>query len=466
MSCGSKKLPTPGAAWCMRWFMGLLILSCVTSIAAGTGMCGHQCTDDGDCLGCGGAGKCSCPDAGTPFSAISCSCVDMPSDPPTHPPADIKLSTWPMQWSANVSAFVYADFTNHTSLAAGRFYYDGIGGHSRADWRPYTSGNDATQVWIADWKAGKSNYYVKSGPLCISFPIRVPGTQVAVGVERPDWMPRCEAAGIARYAGRERVGVNGRAVWVDHYSCHVEDIEANQAITFQNWHSLGLAPDDPPKGLPLRVTGGNSAPDGQKGSPRLSTVWYSDFQVGPASSSPSDFKRPALVCIPVALEVAEAFVGGRLTAASVFDATFHPAAHALLESVHATRPIIPEAELPGRTSIEASSTLIPNADHIATTTNADATDATDAALASSFDLRRAQTSRPRPAYQGRTFESMNEALNKALQRMPAVVASEACERFTLSELRELMAEHLLPVADEVGKPLLGPGHNPVLTLTR
>ena len=41
-------------------------------------------------------------------------------------------------------------------------------------------------------------------------------------------------------------------------SCHVDYEKANQSITFQNWHSLA------PKGLPLRVTGGNSAPNAQK----------------------------------------------------------------------------------------------------------------------------------------------------------------------------------------------------------
>ena len=85
------------------------------------------------------------------------------------------------------------------------------------------------------------------------------------------------------------------------FTCHLPQV--NQSITFQNWHSLGL--DSLPKGLPLRVTGGNSAPNPTKGSPRLSTVWYSDFQTGNASVPASIFKKPSWLCIPVGREAVE-----------------------------------------------------------------------------------------------------------------------------------------------------------------
>ena len=178
-------------------------LALLASAVALHGNCGHQCTQDSECTGCGSKGACSCPDAGTPFTAISCSCVDAPPNAPAQPAVDVGDSVWPTQWSAKVTSFVYLDFSNKTALAQGRFYYDGVGGHSRADWKPYINGKDATQVWIADLKAGKSNYYVKSGPLCISFPISVPGTKVPVGVEKPDWMSHCAASGSAKYMGRE-----------------------------------------------------------------------------------------------------------------------------------------------------------------------------------------------------------------------------------------------------------------------
>merc|ERR1712137_1511553 len=82
---------------------------------------------------------------------------------------------------------------------------------------------------------------------------------------------------------------NGDDEWVDHWSCHLDYTSAQQQITFQNFHSLGLG--KVPKGLPVRVTGGNSAPNGQKGSPRLSTVWYKDFITGPNATSPDTLRN-------------------------------------------------------------------------------------------------------------------------------------------------------------------------------
>jgi hypothetical protein len=108
----------------------------------------------------------------------------------------------------------------------------------------------------------------------------------------------------------------------------------NQSITFQNWHSLGLG--DLPKGLPLRVTGGNSDPNPQQGSPRLNTVWYTNFNTGPGSVSPENFTKPEKFCIPVGARDAESFFGVRPAAAHTSDAHFHTRAHALLEKVHAT----------------------------------------------------------------------------------------------------------------------------------
>ena len=167
-------------------------------------------------------------------------------------------------------------------------------------------------------------YYVKSGPLCISFPITDPSSAADVGVMRADWMQNCDKAGLAKsdlhsavwswgvwsrafsppsfqrmvvisdYLQSERRQVSirkrseefgmgtslkslwricpelfprryvGREMvngdWADHYSCAVEDQERNMTIAFQNWHSLGLG--STAKGLPLRVreTADNSMP--------------------------------------------------------------------------------------------------------------------------------------------------------------------------------------------------------------
>jgi hypothetical protein len=179
------------------------------------GTCGNQCTADTDCSGCGDTtGACSCPDAGGTFPQISCSCVNAPANPPDVPPVSARDSVWPSQWTADVEAWTYADFTNKTSVSQGHFFYDGNGGHSRADWHPFSSGKDATQVWIADLRASPptSNYYVKSGPLCIYFPITDPSTAAApaVGVEKPDWMSSCVDAGWAKHVGREQVALRSR----------------------------------------------------------------------------------------------------------------------------------------------------------------------------------------------------------------------------------------------------------------
>jgi len=293
------------------------------------GTCGHECIADNDCVeGLCPSAKCSCPDKGTKFPAISCTCVSAPPNAPSSPEALVEDSVWPAKWVANVTAQVYTTFAHIVNGAKGKFFYDGEGGHSRAEWTPYTNQKDATQVWIGGTNSAKSNYYVKSGPLCISFPITDPGSVGGpVSVERADWMVNCNASGMAQYMGREQVHVNEEGVWADHWSCHTEYSEVNQSITFQNWHSLGL--NSLPKGLPLRVTGGNSAPNPTKGSPRLSTVWYSDFKTGNDSVSDKDFEKPSFLCIPVAMETSEAFFGHKVTRNHVFDPAFHARAHAL-----------------------------------------------------------------------------------------------------------------------------------------
>merc|ERR1712176_5985 len=125
--------------------------------------------------------------------------------------------------------------------------------------------------------------------------------------------------------GSEQVNVNGEDEWVDHWSCHLNYTSAKQQITFQNFHSLGLG--KVPKGLPVRVTGGNSAPNGQKGSPRLSSVWYKDFVTGSTATSPDDFKKPGMFCIPVGAEKTRAFFGHEVTPAHTWSPDFHRRAH-------------------------------------------------------------------------------------------------------------------------------------------
>ena len=65
---------------------------------------------------------------------------------------------------------------------------------------------------------------------------------------------------------------------------------------------------------------------------------------------------------------------------------------------------------------------------------------------SKFDLQRARTPLPRPAYQGVDFAHMNSVLNSALIRMPAVSFTKECFEFSSDELRHLLSEHLLGAA--------------------
>jgi len=305
---------------------------------------------------------------------------------------DLDDSVWPAQWTANVTAWVYPDFSDKAAKAAGKFYYDGAGGHSRADWTPYTNQKDATQIWIGGTGSAKSHYYVKSGPICIYFPITDPGSVGgSVGVERADWVKNCNATGMAKYVAREQVEVDGKAVWTDHFSCHVDYAEVNQSITFQNWHSLGL--DGVAKGLPVRVTGGNSAPNPTKGSPRLSNVWYSDFVTGNASVSPKDFTKPWL-CIPVGLDAVESFVGHKVTRDHAFDPNFHARVHALPVAL---------------------------------------TESTKEAAPTDRDISRAEQRVPGAAFSGSDFASAMTGLNGVLEA-EAGLETKPCDQFELPEL--------------------------------
>ena len=55
--------------------------------------------------------------------------------------------------------------------------------------------------------------YVKTGAVCIYFPITDPGVKgrdkVSVGIEKPDWIESCSKQGLAEYVGREQVSVGG-----------------------------------------------------------------------------------------------------------------------------------------------------------------------------------------------------------------------------------------------------------------
>lgn len=236
----------------------------------------------------------------------------------------------------------------------------------------------------------ESWYYVATGPICLKFHITDPGAAGAmVGIEKPDWMARCKDAGYGHMVGREQVRVGTEDHWVDHWSCRLDYEAANQSITFQNWHSLGLG--SIPKGLPLRVTGGNSAPNPTKGSPRLNSVWYTDFVTGEQATKDSDFSLPNFggkLCIPVGETETKAFFGHLPAAAHVFSADFHRRAH-----------FLPHAE-----------------PHVE-------------------DLKRAKTKKPRESFQGKHFQESMQKLNAVLKRVNGL-KTMSCSNMTQSVLHE------------------------------
>lgn len=320
----------------------------------------------------------------------SCTCVSAPQETPASPPQDVADSVWPDQWVANVESWTYSDYANGTSVAKGRFYYNAKLGMSRSDWSPYINGKNAKQVWIgATADSSKSKYYVKNGPLCLYFPIHDPGfAGTLIGVEKPNWMQSCDDAGYAHFVGREQVRVEPQEVWADHWSCRLEYAAANQTITFQNWHSLGV--EHIPKGLPIRVTGGNSAPDPQQGSPRLNTVWYKNFYTGEGATKAEDFHAPNFggrFCIPVGKSEAEAFFGHELTRGHTFWPDFHRRAH-----------FLPHAQPTAR------------------------------------DLVRARQPKPGRAFAGSHFADAMAKLNAALGREPGL-ATALCNEMPLSALQ-------------------------------
>jgi len=384
----------------LKGVVALTLLVVVSSVndAAYWG-CGWECTQNSDCGACGGpSGKCSCPDGqNVPFFEESCTCVSAPAtNVPTSPAMnDVEHTQWPKRWTADVRAWGYGDFSHKTQNANGKFFYDYDLGKTRADWTPYSNGKDAKQIWISS-TGGTSTYYVKSnigGPLsfCLKFPISDPGAHKApVGVEKFDWMKSCKDAGYAHYVGREQIHVDSTKTdeWVDHWSCRLDYIAANQSITFQNWHSLGLGKVK--LGLPLRVTGGNSAPNPTQGSPRLNTVWYENFgfETSEADFSIDDFH----LCVPVGKQEVTEFFGHEVTDAHAFSPDFHRRAHYM--------PLV---------------------------------------KASTKDLKRARKPTPGRAFVRDTFADTMGHLNGMLKRED-MLRTQPCSNFTGSMLREVQRE--------------------------
>jgi len=310
----------------MKLVCTIAAVSLTTSLATDHGVCGNECTEDSDCGGCGSAGFCSCPmgkdDIGQEHSiaATACACSSQPENPPSGDP-DITLTAWPSQFSCDVDALTYGDYNHTSTVSTGKFYYDAALG-SKTVWSTLHGGKGATQIWSSDVSSGaKSYYWVQNGAVCIGIAMTDPGIEgtPSVGIDFPDWMSRCNDAGIAEYVGREEVD----GVWTDHFRCHMDYTHLDglqEGITFQNWHTLGE--DGNPAGLPVRVTGGNSQPDPQQ-SPLLNTVWYSNFCTGSDCVEDKDFKKPSPLCIPVGAAEAQAFFGFAPEPKHVFSEAFH-----------------------------------------------------------------------------------------------------------------------------------------------
>jgi len=260
------------------------------------------------------------------------------------------------------------------------------------DWKVGKSGK---QVWIGSGPGNpKSEYYATVGPICLKFAITDPGIsgKPAVGIEYADWMKRCSDAGFAKHVAREQINIDGEDTWVDHFSCRLDYINSmtNQSITFQNWHSLGL--NKVPKGLPLRVTGGNSVPDPNQ-APRMNSVWYSNFVTGSSATKDDDFKpltNPlGLPCTPLMDSEVERFFGHQVTPDHITASDFQRRA----------------AFLPHATADEK-------------------------------DLRRAKRPKPGNSFKGKTFDDAMQKLNKVLMAEKGL-KTQSCGNFTTDSLHEM-----------------------------
>jgi len=357
------------------------------------GTCGYQCTQDSDCGGCGTAGKCSCPNGKIAFYQTSCSCVSAPAHAPAGR-ADVGDGVWPLQWTANLGVWNYKDFTDKAEDASGKFWYDANLGKTRIEW---LVGKKGKQVWIGSNKERKeSNYFATVGPVCLKFSIKDHGQKgdPMVGIETPDWMKTCNDAGFATYVGREQINVGGADEWVDHWSCRLDYINdlINQSITFQNWHSLGGGSSKLPKGLPLRVTGGNSKPDPNQ-APRMNSVWYSNFVTGDSATSDNDFVEPrsagGLPCVPLMASEVKSFFGHEPS------------------TDHVTSP-----------AFKRRAAFLP---HIKATEK---------------DLSRARRPKPGKAFTGNSFGTAMSTLNAALLSEKGL-QTQACRNFTVGQLHEM-----------------------------
>jgi hypothetical protein len=166
--------------------------------------------------------------------------------------------------------------------------------------------------------------------------------------------------------------------------------EVKQQIVFQNWHSLGL--NSTPKGLPMRVTAGNSVPDGGSKTPRLNTVWYSNFSVGTGALQGVDFEKPSKFCIPVGMDALKEALGFPFTPTHMHDSRIHDWLHDLAHAEPAQA-----------------------------------------------DLTRAQQKRPGDEASGPSFGEAMAKLNKLLRKETGLV-TEPCSNFSLEELHEVQRE--------------------------
>eukprot|EP00930_Biecheleria_cincta_P084962 TRINITY_DN74384_c0_g1_i1.p1 TRINITY_DN74384_c0_g1~~TRINITY_DN74384_c0_g1_i1.p1 ORF type:complete len:524 (+),score=89.47 TRINITY_DN74384_c0_g1_i1:223-1572(+) len=324
------------------------------------------------------------------------SCVSAPPKDtvPKEPETSLDDTAWPDQWSADITAWTYPGWEHDASESKGKFYYDKRYGSKLVYTKLRGKPSSTVEAWNANVN-GVDKLFFNTGKLCLGFPITDPGIKgkPKVGIEQPDWIKRCNQAGFATFVARELVTVDGKEEWADHYSCRILYEAVNQSIVFQNWHSLGLGAV--PKGLPLRVTGGNSKPDPQQ-SPRINSVWHSNFTVGSSSSTPDDFQWKTRCIGPVCFgcktssaQEAEEFFGHKVRSEHLSSVDFISRARFL--------PL---------------------------------------ASADKNDLRRAAQRKPGPFFQGSSFQETMRKLNDALTR-EANLTTKQCSDFSLKELHEV-----------------------------
>lgn len=222
--------------------------------------------------------------SGGPITAV---CIDGPDDVPSSPEVADSAVDWPAVWASDIASLTYNDYSDKSERLTGKFYYDFENRRQRQDWT--SKGTSLLYIGAKDSRQKSKFYFIAPHNLACFYAVTEdPVTHLDISLPRPHFMRACSALYESKYEGRERVF----GEWADHFSCSLEWF--NETVPFSTWHSLGVG--NVTAGLPLQLTAGTSKPNWQ--SPRLTTQWYSNHQLGRDFVPDKIFSHPP-ICLPI-----------------------------------------------------------------------------------------------------------------------------------------------------------------------